>query len=192
MNPTSPPPRPGAPPGRQFRLHNGCFRRRPAGASARRVLACLAVAAALCGGLLCAPAWAHEDAAPAKPTGLSAEASHDAVILTWDDPHDHSISGYVILRRDIARQASGEFTTIAADTGTAGTVYIDRTAEPATRYAYRVQARNAQGASPSSDAVEVETGPPAAQKSTSYGPTAGRTRCGPGPSCGAHRVGTSG
>ena len=147
MNPASPPPR-------------------PAGASARRALACLAVAAALC-GLLCAPAWAHEGAALAKPTGLSAEASHDAVILTWDDPHDHSISGYVILRRDIARQASGEFTTIAADTGTAGTVYIDRTAEPATRYAYRVQARNAQGASPSSDAVEVETGPPAAQKSTS-------------------------
>ena len=154
MNPASPPPR-------------------PAGASARRALACLAVAAALC-GLLCAPAWAHEDAAPAKPTGLSAEASHDAVILTWDDPHDHSISGYVILRRDIAQQASGEFTTIAADTGTAGTVYIDHTAEPATRYAYRVQARNAQGASPSSDAVEVETGLPPAQKSTSYAAGGGK------------------
>ena len=154
MNPASPPPR-------------------PAGASARRALACLAVAAALC-GLLCASAWAHEDAAPAKPTGLSAEASHDTVTLTWDDPHDHSISGCVILRqrrhpRDIDRQAPGEFTTIAADTGTAGTVYIDRTAEPATRYAYRVQARNAQGASPSSDAVEVETGLPPAQKSTSDG-----------------------
>ena len=66
MNPASPPPR-------------------PAGASARRALACLAVAAALC-GLLCAPAWAHEGAALAKPTGLSAEASHNAVILIWDDP----------------------------------------------------------------------------------------------------------
>ena len=34
---------------------------------------------------------------PAKPTGLSpVVVSHDAVTLTWDDPQDDSITGYVI------------------------------------------------------------------------------------------------
>ena len=32
------------------------------------------------------PAYAKEGSAPAKPTGLSATASHDQVTLTWDDP----------------------------------------------------------------------------------------------------------
>ena len=36
---------------------------------------------------------------PAKPRGLSATATHDSVTLTWDDPQDDSITGYVILRR---------------------------------------------------------------------------------------------
>ena len=39
------------------------------------------------------------DSAPAKPTGLSATATHDRVTLTWDDPNDDSVTGYVILRR---------------------------------------------------------------------------------------------
>ena len=38
------------------------------------------------------------------PTGLSAAAvSHDTVTLTWDDPQDDAITGYVILRRDSAK-----------------------------------------------------------------------------------------
>ena len=45
------------------------------------------------------PAYAKEGSAPAQPTGLSATASHDSVTLTWDDPGDASITGYVILRR---------------------------------------------------------------------------------------------
>ena len=36
---------------------------------------------------------------PAKPKGLTATATHDRVVLTWDDPQDDSITGYVILRR---------------------------------------------------------------------------------------------
>ena len=36
---------------------------------------------------------------PDQPSGLSATASHDSVTLTWDDPGDDSITGYVILRR---------------------------------------------------------------------------------------------
>ena len=29
---------------------------------------------------------AQEGSAPAKPTGLDATATHDQVVLTWDDP----------------------------------------------------------------------------------------------------------
>ena len=32
-----------------------------------------------------------EEERPAKPTGLSATASHDSVTLTWDDPNDDSV-----------------------------------------------------------------------------------------------------
>ena len=44
---------------------------------------------------------------PAMPTGLSPSVSHDAVTLTWDDPQDDSITGYVILRRDRAIHPTG-------------------------------------------------------------------------------------
>ena len=61
-------------------------------------IAVLALAGAAL-GLLFSTVQAQEDSAPAKPTGLSATASHDQVVLTWDDPNDDSITGYVILRR---------------------------------------------------------------------------------------------
>ena len=41
--------------------------------------------------------WARAYTPPAKPTALSALASHDHVVLTWDDPNDDAINGYVIL-----------------------------------------------------------------------------------------------
>ena len=41
-------------------------------------------------------AQAQESSAPDKPKGLSATATHDQVGLTWDDPQDESITGYVI------------------------------------------------------------------------------------------------
>ena len=46
---------------------------------------------------------------PARPTGLSATASHDSVTLTWDDPGDDSITGYVILRRIPGVDPEGHF-----------------------------------------------------------------------------------
>ncbi len=84
---------------------------------------------------------------PAKPTGLSAASvSHDAVTLTWDDPQDDSITGYVVLRRDPEIHPSGTFVTITADTGSVNTTYTDDTVEPETRYVYRIQALNEYGA----------------------------------------------
>ena len=46
---------------------------------------------------------------PAKPTGLSATVSHDTVTLTWNNPNDDSITGYVILRRDKDIHQEGTF-----------------------------------------------------------------------------------
>ena len=82
---------------------------------------------------------------PAMPTGLSPSVSHDAVTLTWDDPQDDSITGYVILRRDRAIHPTGTFVTIAGDTGSADTAYTDDTVEPDREYVYRIKAINEHG-----------------------------------------------
>ena len=58
---------------------------------------------------------------PAKPTGLSATALHDSVTLTWNDPGDDSITGYVILRRVRVNNVGGEFSELVPDTGSAAT-----------------------------------------------------------------------
>ena len=82
-------------------------------------------------GLSAISSWvrAYTPAAPvpAAPTGLSATASHDSITLTWDDPGDDSITGYVILRRNRDIDAEGEFTTLVEDTGAAATTYTDDT-----------------------------------------------------------------
>ena len=82
---------------------------------------------------------------PDKPTGLSAAVSHDAVALTWDDPQDDSITGYVILRRDREIHLVGTFITITDDTGSADTTYTDETVEPDKEYVYRIKAINEHG-----------------------------------------------
>ena len=93
--------------------------------------------------------WFHIDipAAPIpdKPTGLSATASHDAITLTWDDPGDGSITGYVILRRLRYDDPSGHFDELVADTGTATTTYTDDTVKANTHYTYRIKAINEHG-----------------------------------------------
>ena len=92
-----------------------------------------------------APAAVEPPEPPATPTGLSRSVSHDAVTLTWDDPEDDSITGYVILRRDRAIHPNGTFVTIAGDTGSTDTTYTDDTVEPDTRYVYRIKAINEHG-----------------------------------------------
>ena len=82
---------------------------------------------------------------PNKPTGLSLAVSHDVVTLTWDNPQDNAITGYVILRRDRAIHPVGTFVTIAGDTGSTDTTYTDDTVEPDKRYVYRIKAINEHG-----------------------------------------------
>ena len=93
--------------------------------------------------------WFHietlEVPVPAKPTGLNATATHDQVALTWDDPGDYSITGYVILRRHRYDDPKGHFDELVADTGTAATTYTDDTVEDSTHYTYQIKAINEYG-----------------------------------------------
>ena len=96
-----------------------------------------------------APAPEEEQAAepPDKPTGLTATESHGQVVLTWDDPGDGSITGYVVLRRVRENDTGGDFSVLVADTGSAATTYTDATVAAETRYTYRIKAINEHGTS---------------------------------------------
>ena len=113
-------------------------------AAALTVLA-LAAAAALF-AIYVYPAHAQEGSAPSKPTGLEATASHGQVVLTWDDPQDDSITGYVILRRVRVNDTGGDFSELVADTGSA-TTYTDDMVAASTTYTYRIKAINEHGVS---------------------------------------------
>ena len=94
---------------------------------------------------------------PAKPTGLSATASHDSVTLTWDDPGDDTITGYVILRRIPGVDPEGHFDVLVADTASAATTYTDNTVAAETRYTYRIKAINEAGTSERSRWRHIDT-----------------------------------
>ena len=94
---------------------------------------------------------------PDKPTGLDATATHDSVTLTWDDPDDDSITGYVILRRVPGVDPEGHFDVLVADTATAATSYTDDTVSAETRYTYRIKAINGAGTSERSRWVHIDT-----------------------------------
>ena len=95
--------------------------------------------------------WSHIDTpaapVPDKPTGLEATLTHGQVTLTWDDPGDDSITGYVILRRVRENNTGGDFSVLVADTGTAATTYTDDTVAAGTTYTYRIKAINEHGTS---------------------------------------------
>ena len=105
--------------------------------------------------------WFHIDipAAPVpdKPRGLSATATHDSVNLTWDDPGDDSITGYVILRRHRYDDPKGHFDELVADTGTADTTYTDDTVAAGTSYTYRIKAINGAGPGERSRWFHIDT-----------------------------------
>ena len=94
---------------------------------------------------------------PAKPTGLSATATQDSVTLTWDNPQDESITGYVILRRVRENDAGGEFSELVADTGSAAATYTDDEVAAGTTYTYRIKAINEHGTSERSRWFHIDT-----------------------------------
>ena len=105
--------------------------------------------------------WFHIDipAAPVpdKPTGLSATAIHDSVTLTWNDPGDDSITGYVVLRRIPGVDPEGQFSELVSNTGTAAATYTDASVAAETRYTYRIKAINQYGASERSRWYHIDT-----------------------------------
>ena len=105
--------------------------------------------------------WFHvktqEVPVPGQPTGLSATATHDSITLTWDDPDDDSITGYVILRRNRETDAKGHFDELVANTGTAATTYTDDTVAAETPYTYRIKAINEHGPSERSRWYHIDT-----------------------------------
>ena len=109
--------------------------------------------------------------APAKPTGLDATASHNSVTLTWDDPGDDSITGYVILRRVRVNNTGGDFSVLVADTGSAATTYTDDTVAASTTYTYRIKAINGAGTSERSRWYHIDTpAAPASKPAVADGP----------------------
>ena len=104
-----------------------------------------------------AVATAEPSEPPDKPKGLDATATHDSVTLTWDDPDDDSITGYVILRRIPGVDPQGHFDELVANTGTAATTYTDDTVASETRYTYRIKAIKGAGTSERSRWVHIDT-----------------------------------
>ena len=104
-----------------------------------------------------AVAGAQPTEPPAKPRGLEATATHDSVTLTWDDPGDNTITGYVILRRIPGVDPQGHFDVLVANTGTATTTYTDDTVSAETRYTYRIKAINGAGTSERSRWYHIDT-----------------------------------
>ena len=111
------------------------------------ILLATIAALALAMTLLFSLVRAQEGSAPDKPRGLDATAAHDQVVLTWDDPDDDTITGYVILRRVRVNDTGGDFSVLAQDTGTAATTYTDGTVAASTTYTYRIKAINGAGTS---------------------------------------------
>ena len=108
---------------------------------------------------------------PAKPRGLEATATHDSITLTWNDPDDDSITGYVILRRLPGVDPKGQFDELVADTGTAATTYTDDTVAAETRYTYRIKAINGAGTSKRSRWYHIDTpAAPASKPAVADGP----------------------
>ena len=94
---------------------------------------------------------------PAKPRGLSATATHGQVVLTWDDPQDDSITGYVILRRVRVNNTGGDFSVLVANTETAALTYTDDTVAASLTYTYRIKAINGAGTSERSRWFHIDT-----------------------------------
>ena len=103
-----------------------------------------------------AVAGAQPTEPPDEPTGLDATASHDSVTLTWDDPGDDTITGYVILRRVPGVDPEGHFNVLVADTATTATTYTDDTVAAETRYTYRIKAINGAGTSERSRCSHID------------------------------------
>ena len=119
-------------------------------------------AAALIGSLAAPGANAAADANALRPHSLAAYAQCGGVRLSWQAPDADaaSVTGYRVLRRVPGTDAVGTFHTIASDTATTTTTYLDAgAATPGQAYTYRVKALRASQASKQSRYVRIDIDP---------------------------------
>ena len=91
-----------------------------------------------------------KDDPPAAPTGLTADASHDSITLTWTAPATGTVTGYRVLRGTEA----GSLTTLAEESGSQHT---DSTVTAETTYHYAVLALSQDGNGVHSTTVSTTT-----------------------------------
>ena len=108
-----------------------------------------------------------KDDPPAAPTGLTADASHDSITLTWTAPATGTVTGYRVLR---GTEASS-LTTLAEKSGSQHT---DSTVTAETTYHYAVLALSQDGDGVHSTTVSTTTPaePRQQQENTNSVPTA--------------------
>ena len=94
-------------------------------------------------------------AIPNAPTGLTSSNTYIAIVLSWDDPGDDSVTGYQVLRRDRS-DADSQFEVLADDTESTATSYTDSHIAPKAEYEYQVKARNEHGLSAAGAAHSVD------------------------------------
>ena len=93
---------------------------------------------------------------PAIPANLqTSNITTTSAILSWDDPADHSITGYKIMYRAPATQPS--LGILVANTGNTNTSYAVSGLEPDTAYVFRIIAMNGHGESKMSNPVRITT-----------------------------------
>ena len=108
---------------------------------------------------------------PTSPGASKPPRPTAQVVLTWDDPEDDSITGYVILRRVRVNDTGGDFSVLVANTESAATTYTDTTVAASTTYTYRIKAINEHGTSERSRWFHVDT--PAPPEPPSNNPATG-------------------
>ena len=104
--------------------------------------------------------WFHIDI-PAAHEVAAQPTEPPAKTLTWNDPGDDSITGYVILRRVRENDVGGEFSELVPDTGSTAITYTDDTVVAGLTYTYRIKAINGAGTSERSRWFHIDI--PAAQ-----------------------------
>ncbi len=93
--------------------------------------------------------------APAKPTGVTATAGAQRVVLAWADPGDASITRWEYQQKQ-GGGAYGSWTAIPGS-GATTTTYTVRGLLAETAYAFKVRAVNPAGNGPASDEVTATT-----------------------------------
>ena len=94
-----------------------------------------------------------KDDLPAAPTGVTADASHNSVTLSWTAPSQGTVTGYKVFRGS----ETDSLSAITQDTGNTSTEYTDSTVDAETTYFYAVLVLSQDGDGQQSATVSATT-----------------------------------